>query len=192
MKFAIKGKDLLNIKREQLLFYIDNYWNEYISLKTKFYELWNNSFRILNLTYKGMGKRYLNLISTLSRIQYDFKINIRVIKNLGLITPKIDYIFDEHEKYPSYAFENTTHHLDDLIITLKAVIKNIMRLAEIEDLMMKFGIDLKKLNRRINALESKIIPGIEADIKKIKDILEENERESFSRLKRIKELISSN
>ncbi|MDX1798963.1 MAG: hypothetical protein R3255_09975, partial [Candidatus Lokiarchaeia archaeon] len=83
MKFAIKGKDLLNIKREQLLFYIDNYWNEYISLKTKFYELWNNSFRILNLTYKGMGKRYLNLISTLSRIQYDFKINIRVIKNLG-------------------------------------------------------------------------------------------------------------
>ena len=67
-----------------------------------------------------------------------------------------------------------------------------MRLAEIEDLMMKFGIDLKKLNRRINALESKIIPGIETDIKKIKDVLEENERESFSRLKRIKELISSN
>jgi len=139
-----------------------------------------------------MGKRYFNLISTLSRIQYDFRINIRVIKNLGLITPKIDFIFDEHEKFPAYAFENTTHYLDDLILTLKAVIKNIMRLAEIEDLMMKFGIDLKKLNRRINALESKIIPGIEADIKKIKDVLEENERESFSRLKRIKELISSN
>ena len=182
----------MNIKREQLLYYIDHYWNEYIELKKQFYELWINAFRKLNLTYKGMGKRYFKLISTLSRIQYDFRINIRVIKNLGLVTPKLEYIFDEHEKYPSYAFENTTHHLDDLIVILKSVIKNIMRLAEIEDLMIKFGIDLKKLNRRINALESKIIPGIELDIKKIKDVLEENERESFSRLKRIKELISSN
>ncbi|MBY9021959.1 MAG: V-type ATP synthase subunit D, partial [Candidatus Lokiarchaeota archaeon] len=60
-----------------------------------------------------------------------------------------------------------------------------------EDLMIKFGLDLKKLNRRINALERKIIPGIEVDIKKIKDVLEENERESFSRLKKIKELINN-
>lgn len=191
LKFAIKGKNLLNIKREQLLFYIDQYWNEYITLKKQFYELWITSYKKLNLTYKGMGKRYITLISALSRIQYDFRINIKVIKNLGLITSKIDYEFDEHEKFPSYSFENTSYHLDDLVNVLKSVIKNIMRLAEIEDLMIKFGLDLKKLNRRINALERKIIPGIQVDIKKIKDVLEENERESFSRLKKIKELINS-
>ncbi len=190
LKFARKGKDLLKIKREQLLYNIDFYWKEYLTLKNKFYELWFKAFRNMDLTYKGMGKNYLFLICNLSKLQYSFNIKISHIKNIGLIIPKIEFEFNQDKKLPPYAFENTTYHLDDLIETLKLIMENIMKLAEIEDLMIKFGHDLKKLNRRINALENKIVPEFEYDIKRIKNILEENERESFSRLKKIKELIN--
>ena len=64
-----------------------------------------------------------------------------------------------------------------------------MRTAEIEDIMLKFAFNFKKIDRRINALKNIIIPNLQSDIKTIKDILEEIEREEYVRLKITKDKI---
>ena len=48
----------------------------------------------------------------------------------------------------------------------------------------------KKINRRIRGLKNVIIPELQLEIKKIKEILEENERENYVRLKNTKDLIT--
>ena len=58
-----------------------------------------------------------------------------------------------------------------------------MKTAELEDIMLKFAFNFKKIDRRINALKNIIIPNLQSDIKTIKDILEEIEREEYVRLK---------
>jgi len=72
---------------------------------------------------------------------------------------------------------------------LKDFFQNIFRFSEREDLMLKHALNFKKINRRINGLKNVIIPRLRSNIKQIKAILEEVDRESFVRLKKIKDLI---
>ena len=55
--------------------------------------------------------------------------------------------------------------------------------------MLKFAFNFKKIDRRINALKNIIIPNLQGEIKTIKDILEEIEREEYVRLKLTKKII---
>jgi len=54
---------------------------------------------------------------------------------------------------------------------------------------LKHALNFKKINRRINGLKNVIIPRLKLNVKHIKTILEEVDRESFVRLKKIKDII---
>lgn len=185
----MKGVDFLEFKREQLIFQIKQSWLNYLSYRKKFLDVYRRSMLKLYHTYKEMGKRNLSLISKLSKIQYVPLINVKYEKKIGNIVPRINYELMEEEELPAYSFENTSHHLDDLIIILKDFFKNIILLAEVEDEILKFAYNFQKLNRRINGLKYKIIPDLQMKIKEIKNLLEEIDRENFVRLKKIKDLI---
>lgn len=73
---------------------------------------------------------------------------------------------------------------------LEDFFNNLIKLAEIEDLMLKYALSFKKVNRRINGLKNIIIPNLSIEIKKIKMILEEIDRENFVRLKKIKNMLN--
>jgi len=64
-----------------------------------------------------------------------------------------------------------------------------IELSEIEDIMLKHSLSYKKITRRIHGLENIIIPALNSEIKRIKNILEELQRENFVRLKNTKDLI---
>ncbi|MBA7640123.1 V-type ATP synthase subunit D [subsurface metagenome] len=93
---------------------------------------------------------------------------------------------------PAYSFENTSHYLDDLIILLIKFFQSLIIVAQSEDLLLKLSQTFKKINRRINGLKNVIIPELQIDIKKIKAVLEEIERENYVRLKNTKNLIIKN
>ena len=110
-------------------------------------------------------------------------------KKAGIIIPKIKYELIQEEKLPAYTFGNTSHYLDDLINVLKIFFEELIQFSEIEDLILKHAINFKKINRRINGLKNLIIPRLKFNIKKIRGILEEIERENYVRLKKTKDII---
>jgi len=185
----VRGENFLEFKREQLIFQIKRIWNEYEALRKRFLKLYMKALIKLNQNYKERGKRGILLISKLSKIQYKASVNVQYKKSVGIIIPKINYEFIQKEKLPAYTFNNTSHYLDDLIIILKKLFEVIILFSEIEDLILKLSLKFKKINRRINGLKNLIIPRLEINIKQIKDILEEIQRESFVRLKKTKDLI---
>lgn len=136
-----------------------------------------------------MGKFNLGFINDLSKIRFKPLVNINYKKKAGMIIPLIDYELLLEKQLPSYSFENTSHYLDELIDISKKFFEKLIVLAELEDLMLKFTYTFKKINRRINSLDNIIIPTLQLDIKKIKDIIEESEREEYVRLKITKETI---
>ena len=189
LAFAVKGESFLEFRREQLIFQLRKLWKEYITSRKEFISLFKESMKTLNLTYEEMGKNELFLISKLSRIQYKPKVEIQHIKKAGITIPQIRYELIQEEKLPAYTFENTSHYLDDLIKILKNFFNNLIQFSEIEDLILKNAINFKKINRRIKSLKNYMIPILKLDIKKIKSILEELQRENFVRLKKTKDLI---
>ena len=190
LSFARKGEDFLEYKREQLISQMRNHWDDYLSHRKKFLEHFRDVLIKLNQNYKEMGKSAFVLISNVSKIQYEPKIMVRYIKEYGNFLPKIDYELIRKEKMPAYSFENTSHYLDELIVILQKFFESLIFLAEKEGLMLSFSQNFKKINRRINALRNIIIPEQELEIKKIKEILEETDRENYVRLKKTKDLIA--
>ena len=67
--------------------------------------------------------------------------------------------------------------------------EKLIQLAELENMVSRLETSIMKVQTRSNALENIIIPRDENVAKKIKETLEEKEREDFSRLKLIKKKI---
>ncbi|TFF63604.1 MAG: V-type ATP synthase subunit D [Promethearchaeota archaeon] len=191
LEFVDKGKDFLNYKREQLIREIRNLWVEYKSQKRTYYKVLAKVMLKLNDTYKTMGKGNFVIASKMSQIQYKPGANISFLKKIGLVIPKIDLNLDRGDKLPSYSFENTSKDLDELTDILPEFVENLVLLAETEDVLIKFGENFKKINRRINGLKNVTEPKLKEQIKKIEKILEDNERENLVRLKKTKELIEN-
>ncbi len=192
LTFAVKGENFLKFKLEQIIFEIKKNWDNYLEQREIFLKLYKETMIKLNQTYKEMGKREFNLISKLSKIQYNPKIDVNYTKKIGTLVPTIDYELIREELLPAYSFENTSHYLDDLIILLIKFFKSLIIVAQTEDILLKLSLTFKKINRRINGLKNVIIPELQIDIKKIKAVLEEIERENYIRLKNTKNLITKN
>jgi len=189
LKFIQKGQNFLEYKQEQLIQQIKNIWEGYKDVQIEFIDLYLKTILMQNECYEEMGKRQVNIVSHLSKIQNRPSINIKYQKEIGILLPDIDFKLTQEEQLPPYSFENTSVYLDQLIIVLRQFFKNLILFAEKEDILLKLAFNFKKINRRLNGLKNVITPALLADIKTIKEILEELDRENFVRLKKTRDLI---
>ena len=86
----------------------------------------------------------------------------------------------------SYGFFGTDSSLDQTLYEFYRVKKLCAILAEVETSVYRLAEAIKKAQKRANALKNIIIPRYTADIDYIIGVLEEREREEFSRLKVVK------
>jgi V/A-type H+-transporting ATPase subunit D len=85
-----------------------------------------------------------------------------------------------------YGVINTSARIDEAASAYEKLVEQVIISAEIESAMKKLLEDIEKTKRRVNALEFKVIPEQKEAEQFIKLRLEEMERESTFRLKRIK------
>lgn len=68
----------------------------------------------------------------------------------------------------------------------RKLVEAIARVAATETRLRKIGEEIKKTNRRVNALEQLVIPGINYEIRHIRSVLDQRALEEVTTLKRIK------
>ena len=68
----------------------------------------------------------------------------------------------------------------------EALVDAVLKLVPTEVKLKKMGQEIKKTTRRVNALEQKVIPELEAEIAYIRQTLEDRAREDTFRLKMLK------
>ena len=95
---------------------------------------------------------------------------------------------DESNKY-SYGLSFTSSDLDDAVSGLADVLPDLLKLAEVEKCCLLMAAEIEKTRRRVNALESVIIPDLRSTIKFITMKLDENERSSQIRLMKVKDMM---
>ncbi|WP_036224512.1 V-type ATP synthase subunit D [Mesoaciditoga lauensis] len=111
-------------------------------------------------------------------------LSIRLKSIMGVEIPEIDEISEGIE--PSYGFVKTNANLDRAYKSFKKALSLIARLAEIETKVYRLAREIKKTQRRVNALENILIPQYEETVKFIESYIEETERDDFFRMKRLK------
>ena len=131
-----------------------------------------------------MGIHEVELLS--SRIPVEDSIVIKRRSVMGTEIPKVEY--HRQELQPAYPFYGTKMSLDQACERFQKVKELTIRLAQIETSAYRLAYNIKKTQKRANALQNITIPKYESLVQSIQSALEEKEREEFTRLKVIKRM----
>ncbi len=117
------------------------------------------------------------------------EIEATTLNIMGVLTPQME--IRDAEKTLDYGFLHTSAKLDEAAFKFRDLLKDLVKLAEIEGALENLAIEIEKTKRRVNALEHIFIPRFEATEKYIELVLDEREREDFFRRKRIKSILAA-
>lgn len=107
---------------------------------------------------------------------------------MGVSVPKIsDLSIKTGIKERGYSILSTSSKIDETVGEYEKVLEYVAKAVEAESTLKKVLNEIEVTKRRVNALESKIIPKLESQKKFIVFRLEELERENTYRLKMIKD-----
>lgn len=179
-----QGYDLMDKKRNILIRELMNLISEATDIQQEIDETFSSAYKALQRANVQMGIHEVEQISL--SVPVDHSIHIKRRSVMGTEIPKVEY---EHKiKKPSYSFYGTKMSLDEACAQFQRVKELTIHLAEIENSAYRLAYNIKKTQKRANALQNITIPRFERLAKEIQEYLEEKEREDFTRLKVIKKM----
>lgn len=182
LKLSKQGYDLLDKKRNILI-------KEMMSLIEKAQDIqgeidgkYREAYASLQRANISIGISEVEKISRCTRIEDGIDLKFRSV--MGVEIPSIDY--EEKKAATEYDFFTTSSSLDDAFLKFNEVKNLTIHLAEIENSVYRLASNIKKTQKRANSLKNIMIPRYEKISSDIQNVLEEKEREEFTRLKVIK------
>ena len=121
-----------------------------------------------------------------SRFEANFLMDFKSI--MGVVVPAVEFQ-SANEVKPDYGFANTSSELDSAFKQFYKLLELLADLARAEGTTFQIANDVKRTQRRVNALNYVLIPMYRNITKQIALVLEEKDREEFVRTKRIKHMI---
>lgn len=118
-------------------------------------------------------------------VPLDDSLSIRYRSVMGVEIPIIECDTKPPE-YPPYGMAESNSALDEAYLRFAEVKRLAAVMAEVENSVYRLADAIKKTQKRAKALKNIIIPETEASVREISVVLEEKEREEFSRMKIIK------
>ena len=85
-----------------------------------------------------------------------------------------------------YSVVGTSARVDETVERFEATVELILKVAPKQQKLARLAEEIRKTSRRVNALEQRLLPGLEEQVDYIRGVLDQREREDIFRLKRIK------
>jgi len=176
------GYNLIDKKRTVLIKEMMQQIEKAKEIQSDVKELFEKAYSVLQEANITMGVRQVQDIALSIDKAEHFDITYKSI--MGLDVPTVKY--EKPVLRPHYSMYMTGEAIDEAIMIFQKIKNLTYRLAETENTVYKLSIEIKKNQKRANALEKMQIPNLEETVKYISESLEEKEREDFYRLKKIK------
>ncbi len=183
LSFAQEGYELLEQKRQVLVSQLMAMVNEAIVAHEKMDAALREAYSALQNAIISDGKSTVKSMARAVRIKSDIQIyNLRV---MGVTIPKVEVEIEDDAPY--YSAGNSSFWVDESIFRFKQILEAMGRFAELRVSLLRLAQEVRKTQRRVNALEKIAIPDYQETIKFISDSLEESERGTLTSMKYIKE-----
>ena len=129
-----------------------------------------------------------NGINTISQIAYTVPIEDSiVIQTRSIMGTEIPHVkYTPKTSVPTYAFSTTKESADRAAEAFRKVKDLTVKLSMVENAAYRLASNIKKTQKRANALQNITIPMYTGLVTSISNALEEKDREEFTRLKVIK------
>lgn len=180
LQLAKTGYDLLDRKRNVLMREMMKMIDKAAALQRDIGDTFSRAYQSLQMANVTLGVEAT--LTSYTREETSFGMQHRSVMGVELPTTSLD----SSKRTPFYGFWGTNTYLDSSYIMFDRVKELTARLAGVENSVYRLAIAIKKTQRRANMLENVVIPRYETAVHFISGVLEEHEREEFTRLKVIK------
>lgn len=181
IKLAVKGHALLKKKQDVLIKEFLENISQFQVMKAAIQDQVSSTYRTLALDIAYTGIYVSRSISYGTKKNYDIKISERNL--MGVKIPQMS--FHKTGEISVEHFENSPQ-LAQAHREYVELLEDLIKLSTLEQKIYALAEEIKKTKRRVNSLEHIQIPKLQ-DLKKyISFVLDEQERENFTRLKSIK------
>lgn len=182
LRLSKQGYEMLDKKRNILIREMMQLIEEAKEVEANIEKTFAKAYKALEAASVMMGMRNVAEIASASPIEESVEIDLRSVMGVEIPIVRVD----ENAGKPIYSFFSTTSALDEATLNFNNVKQMTVRLTEIENAIYRLAMNIKKTQKRANALENITIPLYEGLSKEISNALEEKEREEHTRLKMIK------
>lgn len=182
LEFSEKGYELLDKKRNVLIREMMSYVSTARELQNEVNVTFAKAYKVLESANINSGITNVEDIAMTVEEAMDYDILFKSV--MGVEVPKV--IFERKEMQPKYGFYRTSAAIDDAMKEFNKVKYLTYELAEVENAVYRLAMEVKKTQKRANALKNIQIPKFEEIVKFVTEVLEEKEREDFFRLKVVK------
>jgi len=186
LEFAEEGYDLLEQKRQILIFELMSRLGRARDAERRIAQGMDRAFGALRETVLAMGSDAVDRAAVGVRLAHEVLLTDQAV--MGIRVPQVTVA----EEAPGVQFGvvGTSAHADDTMRRFVEMLKLLGELAELENAVLRLARELRKTQRRCNALSKIFIPNYSETIDYITSSLEERERESFIILKMIKDRLA--
>ncbi len=182
LEFSEKGYELLDKKRNVLIREMMGYMDRVKGLQEKIDSTFQQAYLALTRANISLGIHSIEDIALAIPESKDYEVIYRSV--MGVEVPEVK--FTKKPVNPAYGLYGTNSAVDEAFMKFNDVKYLIYELAEVENAVYKLALEVKKTQKRANALQNIQIPKFKEMINSISNILDEKDREEFFRLKVVK------
>lgn len=182
LRFAKEGHEILDRKREALTGELVRVAKEADALQKEVWALLQTAYDAMEKARLVMGSDHVEWASLAVNKTVDVRLRLRGI--MGVAIPQIEARGEPPKLL--YSPGDTAAVLDEASNAFREVLVKIPQLSMLTAAVWRLANELKKTQRRVNALQHIFIPNYQHQIEFIVSSLEEREREETFRLKWLK------
>lgn len=184
LALARQGYDLMDKKRNVLLKELMALIDEAKEIQEQIDSTFTRAYACLQRANIEHGISKVQQLAFTVPIEESIRIQTRSI--MGTEIPHVKY--DEKENNLTYSFSTTSESIDIAREAFREVKDLTIKLSMVENSAYRLASNIKKTQKRANALKNITIPMYTNLVHNINNALEEKEREEFTRLKVIKNM----
>ncbi len=182
LKLANRGADLLKRKRDALIAEFFDLVKSSLTARRELSAVTQEAYFSLFLAKAWDGPEAVESLSLAEG--KPIEIDIKIENLFGVKVPQIQK--PDFSKKLSFSPINTGARTLDAAMQFRKLTEALIKVAATETRLRRVGEEIKKTSRRVNALEQLVIPGINYQIRNIRDVLDQRALEEVTVLKRIK------
>ena len=185
LALAKQGYELMDKKRNILIRELMNLIEEAKTIQTQIDTTFTEAYQALQQANIEVGIHYVQQIAQAIPVENGVRNKTRSI--MGTEIPLVEH--EEEKRVPYYGFYNSSESVDAAREGFLKVKELTLKLSMVENSAYRLAMNIRKTQKRANALKNITIPSYTALVKDITNALDEKDREEFTRLKVVKRMV---
>lgn len=182
LSISTEGYDLLEQKREILVMELMRIVEKVKLLESEMDKCSAKAYPALKEMLIDIGGDRVERIA--HGVEYDYEITKKPVNIGGMSFTTIDVTLPKKQLFSS--FMGSFADSDEVMSDFFEYLSFITRMASIRTIAWRLALEVKKTQRRVNALDKMVIPQNRETIKYIEGVLEERERDNIFVMKALK------